>query len=274
MSDPRKPSAEVAIAGTPIAGSSRNRCPKNPGSARWASMAHRFHADDRHGRTRAVRRAQGTFARRADDRFDARRQQSREARRVANSNDTALRRVFRTYVAARAVLGLLLAMVRGGVAADHAQPLPLILLCLGYATQSVTLWLLPQLRPQVDAPVMTRLRRRQWLATIGFDVLAFAALHLFDPAANLNFARCCAAGADAGVMTTRLAAMGTAAVVALVLLSACSHHDEPVDGTLFTHRVGRYRRVHDALLAGEFSGRWCARRWLRAQLEIARQQRN
>ena len=74
-------------------------------------------------------------------------QLTREARRVASSSDTALRRLFRTFVAARAVLGLLLALVPWLVlAAERAQPAAVDLLCLGYAVQSITLWLLPRLR--------------------------------------------------------------------------------------------------------------------------------
>jgi two-component system sensor histidine kinase PilS (NtrC family) len=218
-----------------------------------------------------------TQARRADDRSDARRQQSREARRVASSNDTALRRVFRTYVAARAVLGLLLAMVPWVVSLPSVHnPMPLILICLGYAAQSVTLWLLPQLHPQADTSGMTRLGRRQWLATIGFDVLVFAALHLFDPAANLNFGALLVLPVlMAGVMTTRVAALGTAAVVALVLLSSVFRTATSLnDGTLFTQAglagIGVFMI---ALLAGEFSGRLVREEMAaRGSLEIARQQ--
>jgi len=64
-----------------------------------------IHVDDIHDAPRAVPR----LARRGAQ-LDAQRNQTREARRVATSGDTALRRVFRTYVAARAVLGLLLAL--------------------------------------------------------------------------------------------------------------------------------------------------------------------
>src|SRR5262252_9294803 len=60
-----------------------------------------MHADDVHDSVRTPPRgATPTAIER-----DAQRQQTREARRLAASNDTALRRVFRTYVAARAVLG-------------------------------------------------------------------------------------------------------------------------------------------------------------------------
>src|SRR5688500_12683519 len=64
-----------------------------------------FHPDDI-GDARATVASAGR-----DSRHDEQRRRTREARRVAGSNDTALRRVYSTYVAARAVLGLLLALV-------------------------------------------------------------------------------------------------------------------------------------------------------------------
>jgi two-component system sensor histidine kinase PilS (NtrC family) len=222
----------------------------------------------------AAPRASGTPA--AAQR-DAQRRQTREARRVATSSDTALRRVYRTYVAARAVLGLLLAMVPWVVSAPNVpSPLPLILLCLGYAAQSITLWMLPQVRPH-DTSSMTRLGRRQWLATIGFDLLVFTALHLVDPGANLNFGALLVLPVlMSGVMTTRLAAMGTAAVVALVLLSGVWRTAPSLSdgGLLFTQAglagIGIFMI---ALLASEFSGRLVREEMAaRGSLEIARQQ--
>src|SRR5688572_29016328 len=230
-----------------------------------------FHADD-------VSDARATAAPHAQARLDERRQHTREARRVASSSDTALRRVFHTYVAARAVLGLLLAMVPWIVSLPSARSLlPLILMCLGYAVQSITLWMLPHLRADGGAPTMTRLGRRQWLATIGFDVLVFAALHLFDPAANLNFGALLVLPVlMSGVMTTRLAAMGTSAVVALVLLSGV-WRSAPVladSGVMFAQAglagIGVFMI---ALLAGEFSGRLVREEMAaRGSLEIARRQ--
>jgi len=230
-----------------------------------------FHADD-------VSDARAAAAPPAHAGRDEQRQHTREARRVASSSDTALRRVFRTYVAARAVLGLLLALVPWIVSLPSARSLlPLILMCLGYAVQSITLWLLPHLRANGDAPTMTRLGRRQWVATIGFDVLVFAALHLFDPAANLNFGALLVLPVlMSGVMTTRLAAMGTAAVVALVLLSGV-WRSAPVladSGVMFAQAglagIGVFMI---ALLAGEFSGRLVREEMAaRGSLEIARQQ--
>jgi len=212
-----------------------------------------------------------------DAQRDAQRQQTREARRVATSRDTAMRRVFRTYVAARAVLGLLLASVPWVVSLPNVHsPLPLILLCLGYAAQSITLWMLPQVRSG-DATVMTRLGRRQWLATIGVDLLVFAALHLFDPGANLNFGALLVLPVlMSGVMTTRVAAVGTAAAVALVLLSGVWRMAPGLtdSGVLFTQAglagIGVFMI---ALLASEFSGRLVREEMAaRGSLEIARQQ--
>ncbi|MCW5656276.1 MAG: histidine kinase [Burkholderiaceae bacterium] len=230
-----------------------------------------FHADDG-ADVRADRAPAG-----ADAAGEERRQRTREARRIATSGDTAMRRVFRTYVAARAVLGLLLALVPWVVALPSVRsPLPLILVCLGYAVQSITLWLLPRLRDG-DWQVVTRLRRRQWLATIGFDVVVFAALHLFDPAANLNFGALLVLPVlMSGVLTTRLASMGTAAVVAVVLLiGVLRSAPGPADsGVMFAQAglagIGVFMI---ALLAGEFSGRLVREEMAaRGSLEIARQQ--
>jgi two-component system sensor histidine kinase PilS (NtrC family) len=236
-----------------------------------------MHADDVHEAARLPAEREAPRRAAADAQAQAQRQQNREARRIASSPDTALRRVFRTYVAARAVLGLLLAWVPWVVTAPNVHSvLPLVLLCLGYAAQSVTLWMLPQLRAPVDG-AMTRLGRRQWLATIGTDLVVFSALHLYDPAANLNFGALLVLPVlMSGVMTTRLAAMGTAAVVALVLLSGVWRAAPSLgDGmVLFTQAglagIGIFMI---ALLAGEFSGRLVREEMAaRGSLEIARQQ--
>jgi two-component system sensor histidine kinase PilS (NtrC family) len=209
--------------------------------------------------------------------LDSQRQQTREARRVATSNDTALRRVFRTYVAARAVLGLMLASVPWVVTLPSVHnPLPLVLLCLGYAAQSISYWLQSQRRAG-EAPTMTRLGRRQWVATIGVDLLVFAALHLFDPGANLNFGALLVLPVlMSGVMTTRLGALGTASAVALVLLGGAWRSAPNLnDGAVLLMQAGLagIGVFMIALLAGEFSGRLVREEMAaRGSLEIARQQ--
>jgi two-component system, NtrC family, sensor histidine kinase PilS len=124
---------------------------------------------------------------------------------------------------------------------------------------------------------MTRLGRRQWLATIGVDLFVFAALHLFDPGANLNFGALLVLPVlMSGVMTTRLAAAGSAAAVALVLLSGVWRAAPGLGdvGVLFTQAglagIGVFMI---ALLASEFSGRLVREEMAaRGSLEIARQQ--
>jgi len=237
-----------------------------------------FHADDVADAARPPEPERGHAATAERDAGrDAQRQQTREARRVAMSTDTALRRVFGTYIAARAVLGLLLASVPWVVSLPTVHsPLPLILLCLGYAVQSITLWLLPQVRAGIG-PTMTRLGRRQWLATIGADLVVFAALHLFDPGVNLNFGALLVLPVlMSGVMNTRLAAVGTAAAVALVLLGGVWRAVPNLNdaGLLFTQAglagIGVFMI---ALLASEFSGRLVREEMAaRGSLEIARQQ--
>lgn len=208
---------------------------------------------------------------------DDRRQQSREARRVAASEDTALRRVFRTYVAARAALGVLLAVLPWIAALSGGRSsLPLILVFWAYAAQSVAFWMLPRWRG-LDEPVpMIRLRRRQWIATIGVDLFAFAALHLFDPAANLNFGALLVLPVlMAGVMTTRLAAMATAAAVALVLLTGVWRASAGGDNAALLTQAGLagIGVFMIALLAGELSGRLVREEMAaRGSLELARQQ--
>jgi len=213
-----------------------------------------------------------------DPSVDERREQTREARRVATSTETGLRRVFRTYVAARAALGVLLAAVPwiAALSGGHST-LPLIVLCVAYGVQSVSLWLLPQLRASGEQAPMTQLRRRQWLATIGVDLFAFAALHLFDPQANLNFAALLVLPVlMAGVMTTRLTAMATAAAAALVLLAGAwrmAPNVLDVAVPLTQAGLAGIGIFMIALLAGELSGRLAREEMAaRGSLELARQQ--
>jgi two-component system sensor histidine kinase PilS (NtrC family) len=70
---------------------------------------------------------------------------TREARRVATAQDTALARVYRTYAAARAVVGLVLVAAQAcRQPAGRAPVLASALLCIAYAVQAITFWLLPR----------------------------------------------------------------------------------------------------------------------------------
>ncbi|HSW06126.1 two-component system sensor histidine kinase NtrB [Aquabacterium sp.] len=145
---------------------------------------------------------------------------AREARRIVSGEGTALRRVFRAYVLARAVLGAALVLTPWVMTLMGARlSLVMLVACLAYASQAISLWLLPE-RGRSSSAAPARLARRQWVWTIGVDLLAFSLLHLLDPAAQLNYAALLVLPVlMAGVMTKRLAALATAAFVALVLLA-------------------------------------------------------
>ncbi|NRF66668.1 PAS domain-containing protein [Aquincola sp. S2] len=146
---------------------------------------------------------------------------AREARRIVSTEGSALRRVFRAYLMARAVLGTALALTPWIMSVMGARlSLPMLAVCLGYAAQALSMWLLPGRGDVAAAAARPRLARRQWALTIGVDLLAFSTLYLIDPGAQLNFAALLALPVlMAGAMTKRLAALATAAFVTLVLLA-------------------------------------------------------
>ena len=150
-------------------------------------------------------------------------QMSREARRAATSSDTALRRIWRTYTAARAALGVALLLLHGlalmlGTAALDSVPLAL---SLAYAAQALALWLWPRLHPGGGEPLTPPLSKPLWLASIGVDLTSFALLHLWAPVATLNYAALLVLPVlAAGVLTSRVAALGVAAAATLLLLLA------------------------------------------------------
>ena len=216
--------------------------------------------------------------RQAPDFGEDTRAMSREALRVAVSPDTALRRIHRTYLTARAALGLALLGIAlaAQLLGTGFATLPLVV-CAVYALQSIGVWAWQRrTRNAADAP-MQQLSKAQWALSIGADLLAFSALHLLAPAATLNYAALLVLPVlMAGVMTPRLAALGTASGVTLLLLAAAWRAAGPYgDATLALMQAGLagIGMFVVALLAGELSGR-LAREELaaRGSLELARQQ--
>ena len=209
----------------------------------------------------------------ADSRF-----LSRQARRIVYSGANAVQRIYRAFVAARAALGLVLVLVVGGVGVLGTHlPLPLVLASVLYATQTVSLWLLPRFWRAAPVAGHPRLRRSQWMATIGVDVVAFSALHVLGTSSNLNYAALFVLPAlMAGVLTPRLLALATAAMIALILL-ASAWHVVLTGGaaTLLMTQAGLAGSGFFVitLLASELAGR-LAREELtaRGSLELARQQ--
>ncbi|MFO1296279.1 MAG: ATP-binding protein [Rubrivivax sp.] len=202
----------------------------------------------------------------------------RQVRRIAVAQDTALVRVFRTYVAARAVIGVGLVVAQGASSLLGLRQAELFaLVSVAYAVQAITLWLLPRFRPLAEPKPLAAQRRRQWLATIGVDVLAFTSLHVLEVGSSFNYAALLVLPVlMAGVLTSRLLALGTAAAVALALLVVAwrtSTMDALLPGLMLQSGLAGLGLFAITVLAGELAGR-LAREELaaRGSLELARQQ--
>jgi two-component system, NtrC family, sensor histidine kinase PilS len=203
---------------------------------------------------------------------------TREARRIVAAQDNALARIYRTYAAARAAIGigLVATQVVTGWLAVRA-PVWLALVCIAYAVQAVTLWLLPRFEVMPGPHQAARQRRLQWLSTIGVDLLAFTTLHMLESGTSFNFAALLVLPVlMAGVVTQRLLALATAAGVTLMLLLVAWRSallgGDPTALLLQSGLAGMGLFII-ALLSGELAGR-LAREELaaRGSLELARQQ--
>jgi two-component system sensor histidine kinase PilS (NtrC family) len=199
-------------------------------------------------------------------------------RRSAAMQDSALARVFRTYAGARAAIGVGLVLAQGASSLFGMRHDMLIaVICLLYAVQAISLWLLPRFRPLAQPQPQRRGRRRQWLATIGVDLAAFTALHLLELGSSFNYAALLVLPVlMAGVLTSRLVALGTAAAVSLMLLGVALRStagDAAAAGLMLQSGLAGLGLFMITLLAGELAGR-LAREELAAlgSLELARQQ--
>jgi len=209
----------------------------------------------------------------ADSRFI-----TREARRVATVQDNALARVYRTYAAARAVVGLVLVSVQAASGLLGSRPaLASALLCLVYAVQAITFWLLPRFQPLSAPQSQHNQRRLQWLATIGVDLVVFAGLHMLESGSSFNFAALLVLPVlMAGVLTSRLLALATAAGVTLMLLLMAWRSAQlggDLNPLMMQAGLAGLGLFVITLLSGELAGR-LAREELaaRGSLELARQQ--
>jgi two-component system, NtrC family, sensor histidine kinase PilS len=199
-------------------------------------------------------------------------------RRGPGAEDSALMRIYRTYAAARAVLGVaLVAAMAFSNLLGSRLPALLALLCVAYAAQAGTLWLLPRFAPLTAPQVAPGQRRSQWLATIGVDLVVFGALHLSEPNAPLNFGALMVLPVlMAGVMTQRLLALataGSAAVLLLVVAARTGLATADLATSMLQSGLAGMGLFVIVVLTGELAGR-LAREELaaRGSLEIARQQ--
>ena len=190
--------------------------------------------------------------------------------------DTAFARVVRAYVVARAAIGLSLIAVQvistwvGARTGEWG-----LLVVLAYAVQAVVLWLMPRLGALAGPVSAVRQRRLQWLSTIGVDLLAFSLLHTLEVGVQFNYAALLVLPVlMAGVLTSRLRALGTAAAVALLLLAA-AWRSGGAEGTTLMLQSGLAGMglFVIALLASELAGRLSREELAaRGSLELARQQ--
>ena len=203
---------------------------------------------------------------------------TRQARRIIGSGQTAFQRIYGAFIAARAALGvaLIATVVVAGIFGVRPSPV-VILVSVAYAVLALAMWALPHFRRGAAPKSMARVQSPQWLATIGIDIVCFTALHLLSPAASLNYVALLVLPVlMAGVLTPRLIALATAAIVTLALLIIASLGVwAGGDITLLMTQAGLAGSGFFVitLLAGELAGR-LAREELTAKgsLELARQQ--
>ena len=202
---------------------------------------------------------------------------ARHARRLALAQDSALARVYRTYAAARAAIGVGLVVVQGVASLIGSRSSEwLALVSVAYAVQAITLWLLPRFSPLAQPQTQQAKRRRQWLVTIGVDLLAFACLHLLEGGSIFNYGALLVLPVlMAGVFTSRLLALATASGVALLLLQVAWRSANPHELSALMLQTGLagLGLFIITLLAGELAAR-LAREEIaaRGSLELARQQ--
>ena len=143
----------------------------------------------------------------------------KERRRV-DRGDSAFVRLFRSFLMARAALGLALvfALVMAGVLGAPA-PRWTVVLVIGYAAQALTLCLFPRLQRGTTVQTLARVSSPQWWASMGLDLAVFGLLHALGQSASINYGALFVLPVlMAGVLTPRLLALATAAMAALLML--------------------------------------------------------
>ena len=202
---------------------------------------------------------------------------SRQAERIVSAGQTAFDRIYRTFIGARAALGVALVLAQAVTGLFGARPsLEAALVSVVYGTLALSLWLLPRRKP-VEPKALARVFGGPWLATIGVDLVAFSALHMLTPGASLNYVALLVLPVlMAGVLTPRPLALATSAAVALMLLVTAWLAGAA--GGAMTQLLTQAALAGSGffvitVLAGELAGR-LAREELsaRGNMEMARQQ--
>jgi two-component system, NtrC family, sensor histidine kinase PilS len=147
---------------------------------------------------------------------------ARHAARHDGLRQTGFERLHKTFIGARAVLGVALVATLALIGLFGARPsLAVVLFCLAYAALAISMWMMPRAWPAASPQAMARLTSPQWLFTIGADLFCFTGLHVLAPGSGLNYVALLVMPVlMAGVLTPRTLALATAAGVTLVLLAA------------------------------------------------------
>ncbi|HUP10069.1 MAG TPA: ATP-binding protein, partial [Caldimonas sp.] len=196
----------------------------------------------------------------------------------AERDATTFERIYRVFIAARAALGVALVVTLGVAGLLGVRPTqPLSVVSIAYAALAISMWLLPRFRRAAPPNSFARLRSPQWIATIGVDVVCFTALHLLAANSSLNYqALLVLPVLMAGILTPRLFALATAAVITLLLLaSAWFGVPHGGDVTLLMTQAGLAGSGFFVItvLAGELARRLAREEMTaRGSLEMARQQ--
>jgi two-component system sensor histidine kinase PilS (NtrC family) len=206
---------------------------------------------------------------------------SRGARRSNPGEETepgSFARLYRTFIGARAVLGLALVSTLALVAMLGVRPSGAVVLVSGiYTVLAIGMWSLPRIWDAAMPRSMTRLSSPRWFATIGADLLCFTTLHLLSPGGSLNYVALLVMPVlMAAVLTPRKLALATVAGVALILLLAAWL--EAMSGSASTELMTQVGLAGSgffvlAVLAGELAARLeREERSSRGSRELARQQ--
>jgi two-component system, NtrC family, sensor histidine kinase PilS len=213
----------------------------------------------------------------SDSRFLSR-ELGRDASPSAGKEPTAFQRLYRVFLGARAAVGLALIVAQLVAWAFGVRPPAwVVVLCVLYAAVALVMWWAPRRLPQAAPQAMSHMRSPQWLATIGADIVCFSALHLVSRSSSFNYVALLVLPVlMAGVMTPRLQALATAALVAICLLTVSwlSVLGGADAATLMAEAgLAGMGMFIIAALAGELAGR-LAREQLNSKgsLELARQQ--
>ncbi len=202
-----------------------------------------------------------------------------ESSGVDELRDDGFARLYRAFLGARAALGLvlvstiLLAGLLGAPRGGHWTTL----LCVSYALQALSMWLMPQLQRGATPAALARPMGWHWLASIGVDLAVFGLLHAYEGTAGISYSALFVLPVlMAGVMSPRLLALATAALAALLVLGVAGWSVfQGADTALRMTQAGLVGSGFFVvtLLASEMASRLAREeRAARGSLELARQQ--